>query len=194
LHSKSISELRTICIIPGISGRFEAYSEAERARINVRSNPFIRERDTGYAYDMTKAETEAAFPWLQEHWDTFGGFFARPPGGESLADVASRVYTFLNMLFRDRAGQVVFVVTHGGALRAFRFLLERWTYDQALSWPDGESPCNCGITDYRYDPGLGRLTLQSYNVAYWRGDDQDADGISREVAGRAGDAPSRGDA
>lgn len=181
---------RTIDTCEGI---LEGYSEAERDRINVRCNSFIRERDSGYAYDMTKAEAEAAFPWLQEHWETFGGYFARPPGGESLADVASRVYTFLNMLFRDRAGQLVFVVTHGGALRSFRFLLERWTYDQALRWPNGESPRNCGVTDYRYDPSLRRLTLQSYNVVYWRADDR-ADGIAYEGSRPAGSAPSWGEA
>lgn len=144
-----------------------AYTLGERGRINVRMNPFIRERDSGHAYDMTQQEAEAAFPWLQEHWDTFGGFFARPPGGESLSDVANRVYNFVNMLFRDRVGQNVFVVTHGGTLRAFRFLLERWDYDKALRWPDGESPQNCGITDYEYDPSTGRLVLQNYNTVHW---------------------------
>ena len=53
---------------------------------------------------------------------------ARPPGGESLADVVARVHTFLGTLFRDRGGQKILVVTHGGTIRCFRFLLERWGY------------------------------------------------------------------
>jgi 2,3-bisphosphoglycerate-dependent phosphoglycerate mutase len=146
----------------------EAYTPEERELIKIRMNPFVRERDAGHAYDMTKEEAETAFPWLQEHWDTFGGFFARPPGGESLSDVANRVYNFINMLFRDRVGQSVFVVTHGGTLRSFRFLLERWSYDQALRWPEGNSPHNCGITDYEYDPRTGRLVLQNYNAVHWK--------------------------
>jgi len=109
-----------------------AYTPEEQARINIRQNPFIRERDPGYTYDMTQAEAENAFPWLQEYWKMTGGYFARPPGGESLSDVSGRVYTFLNMLFRDRGGQNIFVVTHGGTLRCFRFLLERWDYEKAL--------------------------------------------------------------
>ena len=144
-----------------------SYSAEERDRINVRMNAFVRERDAGYAYDMTQEEAEATFPWLQEHWATFGGYFARPPGGESLSDVSDRVYNFINMLFRDRAGQSVFVVTHGGTLRAFRFLLERWDFEKALRWPDGESPQNCGVTDYEYDPSTGRLTLRNYNTVHW---------------------------
>src|SRR3989344_5707979 len=66
----------------------KAFSEEERSRVRVRMNQFIRERDPGYAYDMTTEEAEASFPWLQDHWTTFGGFFARPPGGESLSDVS----------------------------------------------------------------------------------------------------------
>ena len=95
-----------------------------------RMNIFIRERDPGFTYDMTEEEAEAAFPWLNEYWHTFGGFMARPPGGESLADVVGRVHTFLDTLFRDRAGQKVLVVTHGGTIRCLRFALERWNYER----------------------------------------------------------------
>src|SRR5687767_989135 len=66
-------------------GILAAYSEPERELMKVRMNLFIRERDPGFAYDMTRDEAETAFPWLHEYWQTFGGFMARPPGGESLA-------------------------------------------------------------------------------------------------------------
>ena len=109
----------------------EAYSPDEREIIKVRHNPFIREIYSGYAYDMTTVEAESAFPWLREYWDTFGGFMARPPGGESLADVTNRVYTFLGTLFRDRVNQNVLVVTHGGTLSASGFC-----------WKDGITASN----------------------------------------------------
>lgn len=146
----------------------EAYTPEEIGQMKVRHNPFIRERDSGYAYDMTTDEAESAFPWLREHWQTYGGFMARPPGGESLADVANRVYTFLGTVFRDRADDNVLVVTHGGTLRCFRFLLERWDYKQAMEWNNEPHPDNCGITDYRYDKQLGRLVLQNYNAVHWK--------------------------
>ena len=69
----------------------EAYTAEEREALQVRHNLFLREREPGFAFDMTTAEAAAAFPWLQEYWDTSGRFFARPPGGESLADVAQRI-------------------------------------------------------------------------------------------------------
>lgn len=157
--------LRTVQTTSGI---LSAFMKKEYAQIKIRMNHFIRERDPGYAYDMTADEAEKAFPWLHDYWKTFGGFLGRPPGGESLADVTQRAYTFLNTLFRDRVGKRVWVVLHGGTLRAMRFLLERWTYEQALHWPPGQSPENCGVTVYDLDEGQQRLVLKEYNTVYWR--------------------------
>lgn len=145
-----------------------AWPKEERAKIKIRSNPFVRERDSGYTYEMTEEEAERYFPWLQDYWRTFGGFFGRPVGGESLAQVAERVYLFINMLFRDRRGKKVLVITHGGTIRAFRFLLEHWDYERALHWPKGEEPENCGLTLYESEPDGEHLRLKEYNTIYWK--------------------------
>lgn len=146
-----------------------AYSVEEREAMRMRHHLFLRERDAGWTYDMTTAEAEAAFPWLQGYWDTFGRFFARPPGGESLAQVAERVYLFLGMLFRDRAQQRVLVVSHGGTLRVFRYLLERWTHDEFLDRWESEHIPNCAVTSYASDAEAGRLMLRGLNVVHWQG-------------------------
>ncbi|MEZ5289098.1 MAG: histidine phosphatase family protein [Vicinamibacterales bacterium] len=134
-----------------------AYPQDERALIEIRHHLFLRERDTGYTFDMTTAEAEAAFPWLQGYWNTYGPILGRPPGGESLADVAQRAYMFLSMLFRERAGQRVLVVTHGGTLWMFRMLLERWTWDEAAEHFRTGSVPQCSVTHYEFDPVAGRL-------------------------------------
>jgi broad specificity phosphatase PhoE len=145
-------------------GILDAYSDDERASMRVLMNSFIRERDNGYTYDMTTAEADSAFPWLQPFWDTFGPWFGRPPGGESLSEVTSRVDIFLNQLYRDRAGQRVLIVTHGGTLRAFRFLLERWSYeDVRRELPVYRTP-NCCVNVYRFNPETGRLHLDQLNL------------------------------
>ena len=149
-------------------GILEAYTDEERSAIKVRENIFIRERDPGFAYDMTDEEVDRHFPFMDKYWKTFGGFMAHPIGGESLAQVTQRVYLFLNMLFRDRAGKTVFVATHGGTLRCFRYLLEHWDYERATKWPPGQSPENCGVTVYAYDPDIGRMELREYNTVHWR--------------------------
>lgn len=144
-----------------------AYSEEERARMPVRHHLFVRERDGGHAYDMTDAEAQAAFPWLNDYWTTFGPFFARPPGGESLADVCERVYAFLQKLTRTMAGRRVLVVTHGGTMWCFRYVLERWTYEEAERRFTTESNPNCSVTAYRFDAAVGRLVLETTAAVHW---------------------------
>jgi len=140
------------------------FSEPERKKIKVRKNIFLREREPGYTYDMTRREVQKQFPWLERYWKTFGSFYSRPPGGENLADVAQRVYAFLNMLFRDRAGQKIFVVTHGHALQCFRYLLEHLTEEEVPKIPVD----NCGVTAYRYDKKGKRLVVKVANAVYWK--------------------------
>ena len=144
-----------------------AYTPEERARMPVRHHLFVRERDAGHAYDMTDAEAQAAFPWLQDYWTTFGSFFARPPGGESLADVVGRVYAFLQKLARTMAGRRVLVVTHGGTIWCFRYVLERWTYEEAERRFRSETNPNCSVTAYRIDEEKTRLELSDCARVLW---------------------------
>jgi broad specificity phosphatase PhoE len=143
----------------------EAFPPDIRAAIRIRHHLFIRERDQGHAYSMTDAEATAAFPWLQDYWSTFGPFFARPPGGESLAQVCERVYTFLQKLQRTMAGKRVLIVTHGGTIWCFRYVLERWTYEEAERRFQTESIRNCSVTAYERE--ADHLALRVAGDTYW---------------------------
>ncbi len=155
---------RTVDTTEGI---LAAYPAQERSRMHVRHHLFIRERDGGHAFHMTEAEATVAFPWLQGYWDTFGPFFARPPGGESLAQVCERVYSFLQKVARTMAGRRVLVVTHGGTLWCFRYVLERWTYDEAERRFQTEKILNCAVTSYEYDEAARRLVLADSGRVFW---------------------------
>lgn len=155
---------RTIQTMDGI---LQAFSADERQKIKIRMNQFIYERRPGYTYDMTKAEVDQHFPWFESHYAMTRGYFAEPPGGESMADVVGRVYNFVNMLFRDRTGQKVWVILHGGTLKAMRFILERWTFDEGARWPEGQSPKNCSVTHYDYSQAEERLILRGHNLVFW---------------------------
>lgn len=113
----------------------------------------------GYTFDMTTDEANAAFPWLQEYWETFGRFFARPPGAESLADVAQRVYMFFGNAFSRPGGSARISRVPRGTMRMFRFWLERWTYDEVVKRWDTEPIPNCAVLTYHYKPDVGRLCL-----------------------------------
>jgi broad specificity phosphatase PhoE len=146
-----------------------AYPPDLRKAIRIRHHLFIRERDQGHAYDMTDAEAAAAFPWLQDYWTMFGPFFARPPGGESLAQVCERVYAFLQKLGRTMAGKRVLLVTHGGTIWCLRYVLERWTYEEAERRFQTESIRNCSVTSYELEPS-GRLAPRLSGATFWPDD------------------------
>jgi 2,3-bisphosphoglycerate-dependent phosphoglycerate mutase len=147
-------------------GLLRAYPAEARAALVIRHNLFLRERDSGFAYDMTAGEAQAAFPWLHDYWRTTGGFFARPPGGESVAQVCERVQLFLDLLGREHSGHRVLVVTHGVTLRAFRYLIEGWTHEEAERHLQQHAPRNASFT--RYEEEAGHLLLREYNTTPWR--------------------------
>lgn len=127
----------------------------------VRENIFLRERDAGYTFNMTTTEAEAAFPWLQEYWRIVGPFYARPPGGESLADVAGRVQLFLESCERELAEKRVLLVTHAGVVRMVRFLLEGWTVDEAPARWCAESVGNASFVAWMR-VSKGRVTPPAF--------------------------------
>ena len=75
------------------------------------------------------------------------------------------------MLFRDRPQQRVLVVSHGGTLRVFRHLLERWTPDEFVSRWDSEPVPNCAVTSYTFDPTAVRVALRTLNAVHWGSSD-----------------------
>lgn len=112
----------------------------------------LREREPGYHFNMTATEINTYFPWYLEYAHTTGPFFERPPGGESIADVCSRVHMFLNSLRRAHARERVFVVAHGGVMLAFRFWLEKHVLSDAEKlFSKEERVNNCGILIYQRD-------------------------------------------
>lgn len=127
----------------------------------VQEHIFLRERDSGYTFNMTTAEVDAAFPWLQEYWHTVGPLFARPPGGESLADVAGRVQLFFESCEQQLAGRRVLLVTHAGVVRMTRFLLEGWTADEATARWQREPVGNASFVAYESVNGLLRPATAS---------------------------------
>jgi len=129
------------------------FSRVAREHMKIEQNALIRERDCGYTYDMTEEESAKYFPFLQNYWKKHGGFFAVPPGGESLAQVTTRVAIFYEMLCRVWAGKKVLVVSHGGTIACFRGLIESLRYEKIIFWKRGEEPGNCNVTAYKFDDG-----------------------------------------
>jgi len=149
-------------------GLVTAYTDDERAAMKLRTDYGLRERDGGYTHGMTTEEVDQHFPWFKEHWDRVGYFYTRPPGGESQAEVAERIFRFNGTMFRHRAGQHVLIVAHGGSIRAIRFHLERWTPDEYEEDVKKGTCKNCGVTVYERDPATNQLCLIEYNTVFWK--------------------------
>lgn len=71
---------------------------------------------------------------LYEHWHR--GFYDRPPGGESFADVENRVMEFIaDFKVRFSGQNLTFAISaHGNSIRLFRKIMENATEDQSVSW------------------------------------------------------------
>jgi probable phosphoglycerate mutase len=122
----------------------EAWPLNERRSIERHSDDLLRERDAGHAGNMTTVEAEAAFPWLREYWQAEGPLFARPPGGESLMDVAGRVRLFLATRDAVLANRRVLIVSHIGTMRMFRYVLANPSSDPRSPQWQTDVIANCG--------------------------------------------------
>ncbi len=90
----------------------------------------------------------------QEFLDKYGDFFkgAKPPGGESLAEFASRVQILLQRLTGQYPDKTVVAVTHGGVLAAtMAILFSISSYDWAPT----------GITEIHWQDGQWQLVRQN---------------------------------
>lgn len=144
--------LRTIQTLDRILRAFQLDTEAGGRR---RHHLDLREREPGYPFNMTITEANQFFPWYPEYARIVGEFFERPPGGESIADVCSRVHMFLTSLRRAHSGRRVMVVAHGGVILAFKFWLEKRNVQEAEQLFK-ESVDNCQALIYRRVKGKGQ--------------------------------------
>ncbi len=117
----------------------------------------FRERDAGPAFGMTTKEAAKHFPWLADYWKREGWFYARPPFGESLADLyEGRVRQALADLFSRHNNQRVLVVCHGRVQQVARLLLDELPINH-LESPFSALP-NCAAVVWNYEKfGLNTL-------------------------------------
>ncbi|OGL97425.1 hypothetical protein A2318_03475 [Candidatus Uhrbacteria bacterium RIFOXYB2_FULL_45_11] len=141
------------------------------AMIPVTEDRRFREREAGHTYLMPREEVEKNFPYQQPYWDLVGDYYARPAGGESLADVLEkRLIGAFTDLFKRFSGKCVFVFTHGRVIQCARMYLDELSLEQieAFLADKEQNPKNCSIMVYRYSPEKGKLILVEYNTVCWQ--------------------------
>jgi broad specificity phosphatase PhoE len=112
----------------------------------------LRERNSGYAYHMTKQEVDQRFPWFMDYWGSTGWFHSRPIGGESIADLwEGRVRAALEDICINHQTQRVAIFAHGRVNQVIRLLLENIPVN-TRDCPIKTQP-NCGYAGYQWIDG-----------------------------------------
>jgi 2,3-bisphosphoglycerate-dependent phosphoglycerate mutase len=82
---------------------------------------------------LTRAAVAQRFPDEQARREAAGEHDYTPPGGESFADIAVRLKSFLDDLHRDHAGERVVVVAHDAVVLMMRAVIEQLDWDEVLA-------------------------------------------------------------
>ena len=103
-------------------------------RILIEDNRII-ERNYGNLNGMTHLEIVEKYG--ADKYDSWHrGFSARPPKGESFADIEKRVKDFIKDLikFMNKNNVNVAISAHGNSIRLFRKILEKKSEKEAVTW------------------------------------------------------------
>ena len=123
----------------------------------------LREKEFGILDRLTIAGIRELEPEQAEFRRLLGKFYHRPPGGESWCDVILRLRSALDTISLHHQGQRVVIVCHQVIVLCFRYLLEQLDEERLLAIDREEQVANCSVTEYRFDPALGRMRLERFN-------------------------------
>ena len=137
LAEKTVAlELDLVICSTMLRAKQTASAVAEKLNIPVIEDPRLVEQNYGIYEGMDRKTP--GFLENKRH------FAVRYPGGESMMDVAHRIYGLLEDVKRDYAGKNVLLVCHGGVLRLVRSYFEPMTNEEYFHY----SPGNADIREY----------------------------------------------
>jgi broad specificity phosphatase PhoE len=123
--------------------------------LDVHVDERLRDRELGILDGLTWAGVQELHPEEAARRRFLGKFYHRPPGGESWADLASRVRSFLRDL-EDLGEERVLVVCHDAVVMLFRYVLEqldeRTLLDEAAANPVPNASITRLVRGRRNDP------------------------------------------
>ncbi len=122
----------------------------------------LRDRELGVLDLLTWRGVQARFPYEAERRRWLGKFYHRPAGGESWADVALRLRSFLRDAFDDGEAERLVVFSHDAAIVLLRYVCERMTEAQVLELAAAQPVPNASVTRLQRS-GRGPWILSAYN-------------------------------
>jgi broad specificity phosphatase PhoE len=124
----------------------------------------LRDRELGVLDRLTAHGVRVRFPAEAQRRHYLGKFYYRPPGGESWADAALRLRSFLHDLGDDLDGRTVLIVAHDAIVLLLRYVLEGLDEATLLDIARARSVGNASITRLVRESSTGRWTLDLDNV------------------------------
>lgn len=127
----------------------------------------LREKEFGILDGLTAQGIRALEPQQADLRALLGKFYHRPPGGESWVDVIFRLRALLDTVSLHYGGRRVMIVAHQVVVLCLRYIIEHLGEAEVLAIDRAGEVANCAVTEYRFDPDLGRdggLKLARYNV------------------------------
>ncbi len=122
----------------------------------------LRDRELGVLDLLTRAGVAARFPLEAQRRQWWGKFYHRPPGGESWADVALRLRSFLGDVRGMTTADRVVLVVHDAVVMLVRYVLEGMDEHTLLQLGAADPVKNASITSLRRGAD-GRWHVQRYN-------------------------------
>ena len=156
------AEVRPSVVLFSPYARARATAQAVLERLDrdallaVIADERLREKEFGVVDRLTPLGIRDKYPELAEQRQHVGKFYFRPPGGESWCDVILRLRSVIDTITREYRGERVLIVAHQVIVNCFRYLLERLDEDAILAIDRAGDVPNCGVTEYRYDPAVGK--------------------------------------
>lgn len=126
----------------------------------------LREKEFGVLDGLTARGMRTAEPQQAMLRESLGKFYHRPPGGESWCDVILRLRALMDTVALHHAGRRVMIVAHQVVVLCLRYIIEGLGEEDILAIDRTGAVANCSVTEYRFDPGLGKdggLALARYN-------------------------------
>jgi broad specificity phosphatase PhoE len=122
----------------------------------------LRDRELGILDLLTSRGVAARYPEEAERRRWLGKLYYRPPGGESWADVALRLRSFLAELERPSTPRTVVVFCHDAVITLLRYVLEGLSEDEVLELARTETVGNGSVTRLtRERPGAPWLLAEA---------------------------------
>jgi broad specificity phosphatase PhoE len=132
-------------------------------RLGIRIDDRLRDRELGILDLLTTWGVENRLPEEAARRRWLGKFYYRPPGGESWADVALRLRSFLRDVDLVNDGECVLIAAHDAVILLFLYICIGLSEEQLLEFSITHTVTNASVTRLVRPSGQGAWSLEIFS-------------------------------